>query len=151
MEVTLALLKPDIALHPHRIQTVLRSIQGSGFQCLRYRKHVMKREEAHRFYKEHEGKFFFRRLVDYTTSGPTIALALARPDGIHVWRSMLGSTKVYKAHINQQQTLRGIFGLSDTRNSLHGSDTIESAQRELALFFPKDVYQNLVQEAVRVP
>ncbi|EGD77453.1 type 6 nucleoside diphosphate kinase NM23-H6 [Salpingoeca rosetta] len=146
-EVTLALLKPSIAQHPHRLQTVLRSIHASGFQIVRSRECLLTREQSQEFYKEHKGRFFYRRLVDYTTSAPSVALALARKDGIKVWRSIMGKTKVYQTHIHEQATIRGLFGVSDTRNCVHGSDSPDSARRELAIFFPDEDYNQLVSEA----
>ena len=148
MELTVALLKPSVTLHPHRLQTVHRAIVGSGFQVLRSRKVQLSKEEAQQFYKEHDGKFFYRRLVDYTTSSPLLALVLARQDAIPVWRSLIGNTKVYKTHIHGQETIRGLFGVSDTRNAAHGADSEESARRELQIFFPQESYDTLLQDAL---
>lgn len=83
------------------------------------------------------------------TSGPVMALALARHDAISVWRTILGPTKVHQTRIDSPGTLRGLFGISDTRNIGHGSDAVESAQRELQLFFPDEQYSSLLQEFER--
>ena len=68
-------------------------------------------------------------------SGPSMALALYGPDAIKRWRSMLGATKAYKSKWEDPQCLRARYGLGDTRNGFHGSDSTESAQRELGLLF----------------
>jgi nucleoside-diphosphate kinase len=80
------------------------------------------------------------------TSGPIVALALARNDAISVWRAILGPTKVHRTRVEAPGTLRGLFGVSDTRNVGHGSDSSDSAQRELGTFFPDSSYAELVAE-----
>jgi len=80
------------------------------------------------------------------TSGPVVALALARSDAIPVWRAILGPTKVHRTRVEAPGTLRGLFGISDTRNVGHGSDSLASAQRELGIFFPDTTYNDLLAE-----
>lgn len=91
------------------------------------------------FYVEHSKRFFYGRLVSFMGSGPVLALALAAPpghDAIGSWRALLGATKVARTRLEQPYTLRGAYGLSDTRNLGHGSDAPATAARELELFFP---------------
>lgn len=78
-------------------------------------------EKAHEFYDEHKGKFFFNRLVTFMTSGPSILHILARENAIQTWRAMMGPTKVFKTVHSHPDTIRGLYGLSDTRNATHGS------------------------------
>ncbi|XP_051511399.1 nucleoside diphosphate kinase 6-like isoform X2 [Myxocyprinus asiaticus] len=70
-------------------------------------------------------------------SGPMRAYILARDDAITHWRGMMGPTKVFRARFTSPNTLRGQYGLTDTRNTTHGSDSTESAKREIAFFFPE--------------
>ena len=67
------------------------------------------------------GKFFYDRLVSYMCSGPISPMILAHPDAIQRWRSLMGPTKSHVARATAPHTIRGMFGLSDTRNSIHGS------------------------------
>ncbi|KAI9474935.1 nucleoside diphosphate kinase, partial [Coemansia mojavensis] len=88
-----------------------------------------------KFYAEHLGKPFYPRLISYMTSGPILALALTKQGAIREWREMIGSTRPAQMRIENPRTLRAQFGLTDTRNSFHGSDSADSASRELEFFF----------------
>ncbi|TPP64030.1 Nucleoside diphosphate kinase [Fasciola gigantica] len=68
--------------------------------------------------------------------GPLGVYVLQGPDAISTWRSLLGPTKVYRAVVSDPTSLRGRFGLTDTRNGFHGSDSAETALREIRFFFP---------------
>lgn len=95
MEVTLALLKPDlVAITPsaHRVLTIIRD---NGFFIVRHRRFIVSRRDAAKFYAEHKNKFFYRRLVSSIISGPLSALILARPQAIQAWRDLIGPTKVF--------------------------------------------------------
>ncbi|XP_031354407.1 nucleoside diphosphate kinase 6-like isoform X2 [Photinus pyralis] len=70
-------------------------------------------------------------------SGPSDLYILARENAIQEWRDLMGPTKTYKAQYEDPDTIRGEFGLSDTRNATHGSDSVESATREMKLLFPE--------------
>lgn len=121
---------------------------------------MISRKEAELFYKEHRNKFFYNRLLTFMCSGPSDIHILGRHDAIAKWRQLMGPTKVYQAQYNAQDTIRGMFGLSDTRNATHGSgnqpqyrtysmecivlkkrlmlfalDSAESAEREIMIFF----------------
>lgn len=86
-------------------------------------------------------------LIDFLIfSGPIEVLILAGDNAISRWRNLLGPTKVYKAIYTHPESIRGLFGLSDTRNVCHGSDSIDSAKREINIFFNKfDVDQWLLE------
>ncbi|KAL7750633.1 hypothetical protein RI367_003975 [Sorochytrium milnesiophthora] len=138
---TLALLKPDLYANPVVVDRVLVAISANSLEVVARRDGIVFDEaSAGAFYKEHQGKFYFNRLVSYMTSGPFAALALRSTepdtDAITQWRALIGPTHPVRAKIRQPQSLRALYGLTDTRNSFHGSDSPESATRELKFFFP---------------
>lgn len=98
------------------------------------------RKEAQDFYYEHEEKFFYERLVSFISSGPISVHILHRKDAIKLWRGLLGNTKVYLTQIQNPDSIRGRFGLTDTRNVAHGSDSEGSARTEISHFFPSFDY-----------
>ncbi|XP_078534047.1 nucleoside diphosphate kinase 6 isoform X2 [Lissotriton helveticus] len=83
------------------------------------------------------GRFFYQRLVEFMASGPMRAYILAHEDAIKLWRDLMGPTKVFRARYIMPESIRGLYGLTDTRNTTHGSDSFESAKREMAIFFPE--------------
>lgn len=130
-ERTLVLLKPD---------TVRRRLMGEIIQRLE-RKHLdiiamkmihIDRPWAEDHYAEHRGKPFFKELIDFITSGPVVAMVVEGPQAIRVVRSMMGATNPFEARAG---TIRGDFGLDLTANLVHGSDSSESAWREIERFF----------------
>ena len=82
-------------------------------------------------------QFFYNRLVGFMSSGECHAHVLAKENAIADWRAILGPTKVFKTRFEQPLSVRGKFGLTDTRNVAHGSDSDESAAREISFFFPE--------------
>ena len=135
-ELTLAILKPDLVANPTDLATVKSLILDADFRVVRERRLRLTDGDAHRFYAEHHDKFFFNRLVTYMTSGDIEACVLAKPDAIAAWRRLMGPTKVLRAIYEQPTSLRGRFGLTDTRNATHGSDSVENARKEITFFFP---------------
>ncbi|KAG5317793.1 NDK6 kinase, partial [Pseudoatta argentina] len=141
LQLTLAILKPHVVKSPFVLQFALifqkirDLIIDNSFKIVRSRRMTISREEAELFYKEHRDKFFYNRLLTFICSGPSDIYILARHDAIAKWRQLMGPTKVYQAQYNAQDTIRGMFGLSDTRNATHGSDSTESAKREIMIFF----------------
>ncbi|XP_071835524.1 nucleoside diphosphate kinase 6-like isoform X2 [Apostichopus japonicus] len=93
--------------------------------------------DAELFYREHKGRFFYNRLVGFMSSGSMSAHILAKEDAISHWRKLMGPTKTFKAKHMAPTTLRARFGLTDTRNATHGSDSTETAEREIGFFFPE--------------
>ncbi|KAI7834005.1 nucleoside diphosphate kinase, partial [Kickxella alabastrina] len=134
-EVTLALLKPDLLMDPASIHTILEEIHSHNIHITRRKTLQWTRAEAEQFYNEHQGRFFFNRLVGYMTSGPLMALELSGPGVISKWRGMLGSTHPVRMRVERPKCLRARFGLTDTRNAFHGSDSLEAAKRELKFIF----------------
>ncbi|XP_076440400.1 nucleoside diphosphate kinase 6-like [Babylonia areolata] len=137
LQLTLAILKPDVVAHPHIVQEIRSMILKNGFYFVKSKHMHMTRARAEDFYEEHKGKFFLNRLVCFMSSGPIWTHILAREDGIQQWRQLMGPTKVLKTIYEVPDTIRGQFGLTDTRNCSHGSDSEATAKREIEFFFPE--------------
>ena len=90
---------------------------------------------AKRHYGEHEGKPFFSDLVSFVTSGPVVAMVVEGTEAVSISRSLIGATDPKAAGPG---TIRGDFGIDVGRNIVHGSDSLESAKREISLFFNSD-------------
>ena len=137
LQLTLAILKPDLVQHPPNLQKVHQMIVDEKFLIVRSKYLSLSRSRAEDFYAEHKGKFFYNRLVTYMSSGRCQPLILARPGAIGHWRQLMGPTKVFSTRFTQPASIRGQFGLTDTRNSGHGSDSEQTAAREIQFFFPE--------------
>lgn len=132
MERTFAIIKPD-AIAADNAAEIIRIIEANGFAIVRKEKKQLSQEEAQNFYAEHKERPFFGELVDYMTSGPVVLLALEAENAIQAWRDLMGATDPAKA---ADGTIRKMFGTDIGTNATHGSDSPESAQRELKFFFP---------------
>jgi nucleoside-diphosphate kinase len=131
-ETTLVLIKPD-AMQRGLAGEILSRFEARGLQVRAARLVAVDRELAERHYAEHREKPFFGELVDFITSAPTLALALEGEGAIAVARSTMGATNPANA---SPGTIRGDLALSMPDNLVHGSDSPESAERELRLWFP---------------
>ncbi|KAI8049702.1 nucleoside diphosphate kinase [Syncephalis plumigaleata] len=137
MQLTLALLKPDICTDKEQIIEVYKAIDDAKLTVLA-KHHVMWTPDgAGAFYAEHKGRFFYQRLCGYMSSGPFQALVLGGHEAIPRWRALIGPTHPIRARVNAPTTLRALYGLTDTRNSFHGSDSVETANKEIKFFFPE--------------
>ena len=136
LELTQAVLKPDMVLHPPNLAAAQEMILASGFLVVRSRLTCLTRSAAEQFYAEHRGKFFYNRLVTFMSSGPCQPLILAKQNAILDWRELMGPTKVFRTGFTHPDSIRGKFGLTDTRNCSHGSDAAATAEREIQFFFP---------------
>ncbi|ORX69892.1 nucleoside diphosphate kinase [Linderina pennispora] len=135
-QLTLALLKPDLLANPSAVQQIIHEISANpALSIIHQKTDFWTTARATQFYSEHQGRFFFGRLVGYMTSGPILAMALRGPHAIADWRAMLGLTHPVRMRLAQPASLRARFGLTDTRNSFHGSDSMQSAERELRFVF----------------
>jgi nucleoside-diphosphate kinase len=132
VERTLILLKPD-AVHRGLIGRILTRFEEKGLKLigLKLRQFPVKLIEQH--YAVHRERPFYRSLVEFMTSSPVVAIALEGKNAIEVARLAIGATDSKKA---LPGTIRGDLGMSFSNNLVHGSDGPESAQKELALFFP---------------
>ena len=133
MQITFALIKPD-AVAAGNTGAIIARIEKEGFSIVGMRKMTITRSQAEAFYGVHKARPFFGELVSFITSGPVVALALQKEDAISAWRDLMGATNPAQA---AEGTLRKQFGTSIGTNATHGSDAPETAQFELALFFPE--------------
>jgi nucleoside-diphosphate kinase len=131
-ERTLVLIKPD-ALGRGLAGEILSRFEARGLEIRAARLVAVDRELAERHYAEHREKPFFGELVDFITSAPTLALALEGEGAIAVARTTMGATNPASA---APGSIRGDLALSMPDNLVHGSDSPESAERELELWFP---------------
>ncbi|XP_048450326.1 nucleoside diphosphate kinase 6 [Rhincodon typus] len=121
LQLTLALVKPDAVAHPLILQAIHQKILDNNFIILMHKYLKWDQEESRTFYAEHSGRFFYQRVVEFMTSGPMRAYILAREDAIQRWRHLMGPTKVFRARYSAPKSIRGNYGLTDTRNTTHGS------------------------------
>jgi nucleoside-diphosphate kinase len=129
---TYAMLKPGFVDH---LGDALDRIASEGLGVVRLRFGRISRQTAARFYAEHEGKPFYDSLVTYITSGPIVALELMGPNAIAKWRQIIGPTNLEVAKRDAPKSLRAQFARSTTENFAHGSDSPESAAREISTIF----------------
>ncbi|MEX2103612.1 MAG: nucleoside-diphosphate kinase [Gaiellaceae bacterium] len=132
-ERTLVLIKPD-AMERRLAGDILGRFQSRGLAIRAAKLVQVDRELAERHYAEHAEKPFFGELVDFITSAPTLALVLEGESAIEVVRTTIGATNPVNA---APGTIRGDLALAMPDNLVHGSDSPESAQREIALWFPE--------------
>lgn len=132
MERTVVIVKPD-AVRRGLIGEVVGRIEREKLRILALRMMTIDDELARGLYSEHAGKHFFADLVSFITSGPVVALLVEGEEAVDVVRTLMGATDPKQA---EPGTIRGDFGLEITQNLVHGSDSAESAERELDLFFP---------------
>lgn len=131
LQFTFAMIKPD-AVAAKNSGKIIDIIEAKGFEIMRLHKVHLTEEAAQDFYAVHKDKPFFSELVEFVTSGPVIIMALAKENAVLAWRELMGATDPKKA---DKGTLRAEFGANIGHNAVHGSDSIENAQMELALFF----------------
>jgi nucleoside-diphosphate kinase len=131
VEQTLIILKPD-SLQRGLIGRIISRFEDKGFQIVGLKAMQISRELAERHYAVHKGKPFYPRLMTYITSSPVIVMVVQAVNGIAVARKMMGATFGSKA---EPGTIRGDFGLSNSFNQIHGSDSPEAAETEIALYF----------------
>ncbi len=143
-ERTLVLLKPD-ALHRRLAGEIISRFEKKGLKIVAMKMLWVSRELAEKHYEVHKGKPFYESLLDYITSGPIIAMVLEGESAIKVVRNLMGKTNGVEA---TSGTIRGDYSLSIQNNLVHGSDSPESAEREISLFFkPQEILEyRLVDE-----
>jgi len=129
---TLVLCKPD-AVARGLVGEIIGRLERKGLRIEAMELRTLETDLARRHYAEHEGKPFFDDLVSFITRGPLVAMVVSGSDAQPVVRTLMGSTNPAQA---QPGTIRGDLALELTENLVHGSDSPESAEREIALFFP---------------
>lgn len=132
-QTTLVLVKPD-GVARGLVGEVIGRLERKKLRLVELKMLTIDKELAGRHYIEHAEKPFFADLVDFISSGPVVAMAVQGEEAIAVVRHLMGATDPKKA---APGTLRGDFGLELSENLVHGSDSPESASRELALYFPE--------------
>jgi nucleoside-diphosphate kinase len=131
---SLLIVKPD-GVRRRLVGEVLRRVEAKGLSIGALRMCTIDRALAERHYAEHTEKPFFGELVDFITSGPVVVARVEGESAIEAWRTLMGPTDPVAA---PPGTIRGDYATVITENIVHGSDSPESAERELALFFPPD-------------
>lgn len=146
MERSLVILKPD-AVQRGLVGTILGRIEQRGLKIIGLKLMQIDDALARQHYAEHEGKPFFKGLVEYITSGPVIVLAVAGENAIEMIRNMVGATNPLKA---APGTIRGDLAISIGRNLIHASDKPESGEREVQNFFADaELLQNFQRDTDR--
>ena len=130
-ERTLSIIKPD-AVKRDLIGAILARFEQNDFKIVAIKMLRLTREQAEGFYAEHQGKAFFEQLVDYMMSAPIVVSVLEKENAVQDYRALIGSTNPENA---AEGTIRKDFALNQRENSVHGSDSMESAAREIAYFF----------------
>lgn len=131
LQRTLSIIKPD-AVKRHLIGAILARFEQQGFNIAAAKIVQLNREQAEGFYAEHQGKPFFEPLVEYMTSAPVFVSVLEKENAVQDYRTLMGTTNPETA---AEGTIRRDFALNQRENSVHGSDSPESAAREIAYFF----------------
>ena len=130
---TLVLLKPD-AVERGLVGAITSRFENKGLSLVGMELRTLDKAILERHYEEHVGKGFYAELVEFMSRGPVVAMALEGPeDTWEIVRTMMGATNPAKS---APGTIRGDFGTLFTENLVHGSDSAESAARELGIFFP---------------
>ena len=138
MERTFLMLKPD-AVQRGLIGEIIARLEKKGFKLVAAKLMSVPRELAERHYEEHRGKGFFGPTVDYITSSPVMAMVWEGRNIIALARTLMGATNPAQA---DPGSIRGSLAIDVSRNLIHGSDSPESAAREIALYFSSDELLN---------
>jgi len=131
---TLAIIKPDAVGNGYTGKIIDRII-SAGFKIRAARLMHLSHEQAENFYAVHRGRPFYNDLVDFMTSGPCMPMALEHEDAVNAFRELIGATNPAKA---TEGTIRKEFAENVQNNAVHGSDSDENAQKEIAFFYSTD-------------
>jgi nucleoside-diphosphate kinase len=129
---TLVFVKPD-GVRRKLVGEIIRRLEQKQLDIIDLKMMMIDEALANEHYQEHVEKAFFGELLEFITSGPIVAMAVEGDEAVSVVRQMMGATDPKKA---VQGTIRGDLAMVTTENLVHGSDSPESAERELKLFFP---------------
>lgn len=133
IEQTLSIVKPD-AVERNLENRIKSFFKEKNLKILKNKKVHITKEEAAEFYKVHQTKPFYKNLCNYLSSGPIVVMVLEGEGAVFKNRQIMGATDPLKA---EEGTLRKMYGLSIDKNSVHGSDSAESAKTEIGFFFDK--------------
>lgn len=136
-EKTLAILKPDVVSRKaggeNQFGKIIQHLLDSGLEIIGIKMTSLTKTQAQAFYDIHKERPFFGALVDFMTSGPVVAIVLQGENAVKKNREIMGATDSKKA---APGTIRNLYGTDIERNAIHGSDSLENAQGEIAFFFP---------------
>ena len=131
LEQTLSIIKPDAG--ERNLEEKIKSFfSANGIKIIKAKKVKISKAEAEEFYQVHQTKPFFNDLCNYLSSGPIIVMILEGESVVTKNRELMGATDPHKAN---EGTLRKMFGISIDKNSVHGSDSVENAKKEIKFFF----------------
>ena len=131
VEQTLSIIKPD-AVERNLENEIKEMFKNNGFNILKEKKIQITKSEAEQFYKVHETKPFYKDLCAYLSSGPIVVMVLEKDDALLGNRKLMGATNPKEA---DEGTIRKKYGISIDKNSVHGSDSVENAKKEIDFFF----------------
>lgn len=131
---TLSIIKPD-AVAANQSGQIITQIEASGLQVIAIKMTQLSLKEAEQFYAVHKDRPFYRSLTEFMSSGPIIAMVLEGEQAVSTYRNLMGATDPQKAAAG---TLRKQFATSVEHNAVHGSDSVENAEQEIAFFFTKN-------------
>ena len=130
-ERTLSIIKPD-AVERNLVDKIKNIFLQNNLLIKETKKIHISKEEAAEFYKVHQSKPFYEKLCEYLSSGPIVAMILEGDNAISKNRELMGSTDPKNA---EENTIRKMYGISIDKNSVHGSDSVENANKEINFFF----------------
>lgn len=130
-EYTLAIIKPD-AMERQLIGKIVSKIEESGFRVVGMKMIKLNKGDAKEFYKVHEGKAFYESLSEYMSSSVVVVMLLHKDNAIEDLRKLMGATN---PELAEEGTIRKLYGINIERNSIHGSDSEETAKKEILFFF----------------
>ena len=130
VQQTLSIIKPD-AVERSLSEKIKNEFKNNNFNILREKKVKISKSEAEKFYQVHQAKPFYNDLCEYLSSGPIVVMILERNEAVTENRKLMGATDPTKA---EEGTLRKKFGISIDKNSVHGSDSLENAKKEIDFF-----------------
>tara|TARA_Y100000590_G_C15157639_1_gene802330 strand:- start:118 stop:528 length:411 start_codon:yes stop_codon:yes gene_type:complete len=131
IEQTLSIIKPD-AVERNLTEDIKKKFIDNNLKVIKSKKIQISKEEASEFYKVHQTKPFYDRLCNYLSSGPIVVMILEGNNAIEENRLLMGATDPNNA---KDGTLRKEYGISIDKNSVHGSDSLENAKKEIEFFF----------------
>ena len=130
-EQTLSIIKPD-AVERNLDNEIKEMFKNKGFSIVNEKKIQIEKSEAEKFYKVHETKPFYNDLCAYLSSGPIVVMVLQKENAVLANRELMGATNPNDA---EEGTIRKKYGISIDKNSVHGSDSVENAKKEIDFFF----------------
>ena len=131
LEQTLSIIKPD-AVERDLSEEIKNEFKKNGFNVVKEKKVKLEKSDAEKFYQIHQSKPFYNDLCEYLSSGPIVVMILEKENAILENRKLMGATNPEDA---QENTIRKLYGISIDKNSVHGSDSLENAKKEINFFF----------------